>query len=98
MDAIFRAPNSRALNWFKERARRKDQHGAMETQPVDLRSLAPPEPMLRILERIGESPGPHLFLLPFAPTPIYPLLASYGWLVETRNVGDGVEVRLVRRA
>jgi len=69
----------------------------MEIEPLDLRALPPPEPMLRILERIEEGEGPHAFLLPFAPTPLYPLLASYGWQVRSRACGEGVEVTLVRK-
>lgn len=68
----------------------------MVVAPMDLRGLPAPEPMLRLLERIAESDGPHVFLLPFAPTPILPLLESYGWDVETRTLGDAVEVTLVR--
>lgn len=66
-------------------------------EPVDLRALAPPEPMLRILECIEQGDGPHAFLLPFAPTPLYPLLASYGWQVETRAGDHGVEITLTKR-
>jgi len=69
----------------------------MEIEPLDLRALPPPEPMLRILERIEGGEGPHAFLLPFAPTPLYPLLASYGWQVRSRACGEGVEVTLVRK-
>jgi len=69
----------------------------MQPEPMDLRGLAPPEPMLRILEVIEGSEGPHAFLLPFAPTPLYPLLASYGWRVESSARGDAVEVTLVRK-
>ena len=69
----------------------------MKIEPLDLRTLPPPEPMLRILERIEESEGPHTFLLPFAPTPLYPLLESYGWGVEVRVGAEGVEVTLVRK-
>lgn len=98
MEAIFRARVAGALNWFKERRAIPDHDGAMtQSEPLDLRFLAPPEPMLRILERIEEHEGPHVFLLPFAPTPIYPLLASYGWRIETRSEEEGVEVTLVRK-
>ena len=69
----------------------------MNAAPVDLRELAPPEPLFRILEATVEGEGPHVFLLPFEPRPLYPLLASTGWHVETRLVTDGVEVTVSRK-
>jgi hypothetical protein len=68
----------------------------MDIAPIDLRGFPAPEPMLRLLERIAESDGPHVFLLPFAPTPIYPLLDSYGWEVAARTTDEGVELTLRR--
>lgn len=72
-------------------------------QPVDLRGLDPPEPLLRILAAIdSEATGPLVFWLSREPYPIYPLLASAGWshavereevavvLTVTRERGAGI--------
>ena len=64
---------------------------------LDLRDLPAPEPLLRILEVTGEGTGPHVFLLPFEPRPLYPLLESRGWNVKTRPVEDGIEVTVSRK-
>ena len=93
---IVRREDARALNWFKESAARRAHDASMDIAPEDLRGLPAPEPLLRVLERISGSEGPHAFLLPFAPTPLYPLLGSYGWQVDTCAVDDGVVVTLVR--
>ena len=64
---------------------------------VDLRELPAPEPLLRILEATGEGPGPHVFLLPFEPRPLYPILESRGWQVESRVLDHGVEVTVSKK-
>jgi hypothetical protein len=68
----------------------------MDIAPEDLRALPAPEPLLRVLERIAESEGPLAFLLPFVPTPIFPLLGTYGWSVDTRATDEGFVITLVR--
>ena len=46
----------------------------------DLRGLAPPEPLLRILEALDHADaGPHEFLLAREPFFLYPMLAGDGW-------------------
>ena len=68
-------------------------------EPCDLRSLDPPEPLLRILDRVerGE-PGPLVFLLAREPHPLYPLLAAAGWRHGVRRLPDGVELTVFRKA
>ena len=48
-------------------------------EPIDLRDLAPPEPLIRILDCLEASDGPHLFLLAREPLPLWPLLAARRW-------------------
>lgn len=70
----------------------------MNSAAVDLRELPAPEPLLRILEAIGDGAGPHVFLLPFEPRPLYPLLESRGWNVKSRAVDEGIEVTVSKRS
>jgi len=66
-------------------------------QPVDLRSLAPPAPMLRILEALDAEPaGPLVFLVPLEPWPLYPLLAARRWRHRLDPAGDGWAITLYR--
>lgn len=66
--------------------------------PLDLRGLDPPEPLLRILETLGEEPGrTHVFLLPFEPRPLYPLLSANGWCHRLQRGPDGCELTVFRR-
>ncbi|HUL96089.1 MAG TPA: DUF2249 domain-containing protein [Usitatibacter sp.] len=69
----------------------------MNIVAVDLRELPAPEPLLRILEATGEGAGPHVFLLPFEPRPLYPLLESRGWDVKSRALDDAIEVTVSRK-
>jgi hypothetical protein len=66
-------------------------------EPCDLRGLDPPEPLLRILDRVeaGE-PGPLVFLLAREPHPLYPMLAAAGWRHGVRRLADGVELTVFR--
>ncbi len=62
---------------------------------MDLRLLPPPEPMLRVLERVEVDPGPFDILVPFFPEPLARMLEPSGRrvvLVEHRP--DGVQVRI----
>ena len=69
----------------------------MTTQVNDLRGLDPPEPLLRILEAIGEgAQGPHVFLLAREPFPLYPMLLGEGWSRRVRSLERGVELTLFR--
>ena len=61
----------------------------------DLRLLPPPEPMLRILERIGADSTGFDVLLPFYPEPLVPLLIDAAWSITmVEEASDGVRVRL----
>ena len=53
---------------------------------ADLRALEPPEPLLRILERLEADAGngPHVFLLAREPVLLYPLLVAGHWRHATR--------------
>ncbi|MHB1327393.1 MAG: DUF2249 domain-containing protein [Gemmatimonadales bacterium] len=62
---------------------------------MDLRLLPPPEPMLRVLERVEADPGPFDVLVPFFPEPLARILEPSGRrvvLIERR--ADGVRVRI----
>lgn len=50
----------------------------------DLRALEPPEPLVRILDRLEAGGGPHLFLLAREPVLLYPLLEAGRWRHTTR--------------
>jgi hypothetical protein len=65
--------------------------------PVDLRDLDPPEPLVRILAALEDgAAGPFVFLLAREPWPLYPLL-DRGWKASTRNEQDAVVLTLTRR-
>jgi hypothetical protein len=50
------------------------------TDPLDLRELDPPEPLLRIFEALAdEGVDQHVFLLAREPLILYPMLADAGW-------------------
>jgi hypothetical protein len=66
-------------------------------QPVDLRGLDPPEPLVRILAAIEDEAGPREFRLSREPYPLYPLLAAAGWRHEVRREEDAVLLKLSRR-
>ena len=58
----------------------------MPAEPVDLRDLDPPEPMLRILAMVESgAEGPFAFLLRREPFPLYPLLRGTGWTCSIRK-------------
>jgi len=66
-------------------------------EPCDLRSLDPPEPLLRILDRVeAGGHGPLVFLLAREPFPLYPMLAAAGWRHDVRHLPDGVELTVSR--
>lgn len=65
---------------------------------LDLRGLAPPEPMLRIMDRLERAPEqPLRVVLPHEPVPLYELLAQrgYSWRGEARADG-GYELVIER--
>lgn len=66
-------------------------------EPCDLRDLDPPEPLLRILDRVeAGGSGPLVFLLSRDPFPLYPLLAAAGWRHGVRRVEAGVVLTVFR--
>ncbi|HEX5128941.1 MAG TPA: DUF2249 domain-containing protein [Usitatibacter sp.] len=66
------------------------------SQPVDLRSLDPPEPLVRILAAIEDASGPRVFLLSREPYPLYALLAAAGWRHEVRREAGDVVLTVSR--
>ena len=67
--------------------------------PSDLRDLPPPEPLLRILDRLErEQAGPHVFLLAREPLMLYPLLAGGGWRHATLLDDRGYVLTVYRDA
>ena len=67
-------------------------HGVM-----DLRLLPPPEPMLRIVERLERGEADFDVYLPFYPEPLLPMLTRYQCALELIAEGsDGVHVRVTR--
>jgi len=65
---------------------------------VDLRGLFPPEPMVRILEAIGDGgDGPFVFRLALEPRPLYPMLERGGWSYIARRDSGGVELTIRRK-
>ena len=67
---------------------------------LDLRDLAPPEPMMRIMERLARAPAePLRVVLRHEPVPLYELLAQRGfaWRGEHRADG-GYELTIERSA
>ena len=66
------------------------------TETIDLRGLEPPEPLLRILDAIDASEGPHRFLLAREPLLLYPLLAAGRWRHELATDERGVMISIYR--
>ena len=64
---------------------------------IDLRGLAPPEPLLRILDTLGAGEGPFTFLLSREPYPLYPMLARDGWAHRARRSTEGCELTIYRK-
>ena len=65
-------------------------------EPVDLRGLDPPEPMVRILAALDEAGGPREFLLSREPFPLYVLLAAAGWRHDLSQGPAGVVLTVSR--
>ena len=71
----------------------------MQTLPVDLRDLEPPEPMVRILAAVESgAEGPFTFLLAREPYPLYLILSGMGWKCSARRESDAVVVTVTRAA
>jgi hypothetical protein len=66
-------------------------------QPVDLRGLDPPEPLVRILAAIEGAAGPLEFWLSREPYPLYGLLAAAGWRHEVRREETAIVLTVTRR-
>ena len=61
----------------------------------DMRLLPPPEPLLRILARLGTESSAFDVLLPFFPEPLVPLRVDEWWsMTLVEEASDGVRVRL----
>lgn len=60
-------------------------------QAMDLRGLAPPEPLERVLAAL-EGAGPWKFLLARDPWPLYALLQAGGWRYRVNRLTEGVEL------
>ena len=70
----------------------------MEGAPIDLRGLEPPEPLMRVLDAVGEGgEGPWVFLLSREPLPLYALLGAWGCAHAARHDERGVELTVFRR-
>lgn len=81
-------------------ARDPEASGEAPRGVTDLRPLAPPEPLLWIMQWTATAdPGATLrVMLPFYPAPLPDLLAGGGWRVALEEErGDGVVVRIDRR-
>ena len=66
-------------------------------QPVDLRGLDPPEPLMRIIAALEADPvGPLIFLMPREPWPLDPLLRRGGWRHAIKAREDGWELVVYR--
>ena len=66
---------------------------------LDLRGIEPPEPLFRILDALDSGDeGPHVFLLPREPMPLYALLRGSGWRYRSRRLEDACEVTVYREA
>lgn len=66
---------------------------------LDLRQLAPPEPLLRLLERTGISDAPFQAAVPQLPELAVALLGDEGWVVERREpLADGGVLAWIRPA
>ena len=66
-------------------------------EPVDLRALEPPEPLLRVLAALEANiVGPHRFLFDREPRPLYALLRREGWRHELRDDERGFELTVFR--
>lgn len=55
------------------------RRAAIDSDVIDLRTLAPPEPMLRILELIDRTDAAFRVALPVFPAPLIAILDGYGW-------------------
>jgi len=100
------------LNCFKETAAAPEDDGTSRVLPrtgarvvespdetTDLRALEPPEPLLRILERLDADAGngPHVFLLAREPVLLYPLLVAGHWRHATRVDERGCVLTVYRK-
>lgn len=72
----------------------------MNARRLDLRGMAPPEPMMRImaeLAKLGEGEALEA-VLPHEPVPLYAMLARQGWAHELVSNEPGASVVRMRRA
>ncbi|APV52050.1 hypothetical protein BWI17_21685 [Betaproteobacteria bacterium GR16-43] len=67
-----------------------------EAAVIDLRGLEPPEPIVRVFDTIAQGPGPHVFLLPRSPAPLYTMLRREGWRYSECLGTEGFEVTVWR--
>ncbi|QJR14260.1 DUF2249 domain-containing protein [Usitatibacter palustris] len=65
--------------------------------PLDLRGLEPPEPLLRVLSALAQAgPGPHRFLFDRAPLPLLAMLRRDGWSHDLHGDDRGFELTVFR--
>ena len=87
------------MNCFKEIAASRGDHRPTVEPVTDLRGLDPPEPLVRILDRLdAPGDGPHRFLLSRNPVLLYPLLVVGRWRHTIRQGDTGFELTLFREA
>jgi hypothetical protein len=66
-------------------------------EPVDLRGLDPPEPLLRILSALdSDAAGPLVFWLSREPYPLYPMIPASGWRHSVRREDTAVVLTVTR--
>lgn len=82
----------------KPQAARQPAASAATTE-LDVRALEPPEPMLRIMQRLTASPEEPLRVrIHREPFPLYEMLAQQGFKYRTRRLGESDYELLIERA
>jgi len=71
----------------------------LASHTLDLRDLEPPEPMMRIMERLARAPGEPLRVrLRHEPVPLYELLAQRGFAWRGAPLSDGGYELIIERS
>lgn len=83
----------------KAPAARSPAKRAVAAAELDVRALEPPEPMLRIMQRLTDAPDEPLRVrIHREPFPLYELLAKQGFRYRTRRLGEADYELLIERA